>query len=1236
MNINDNDTDLCEINLPSSKRGQNKKTCASKHLFHKNVENSPDDEPIFKTLIPVSLDQYKNINNQENTPPSLIIDSSKEACASQTVLSDYFPPSEPVGERVPRATSNSIHTTESYISKNSSRYTSVENRSGDIDRSSKERPTEQSLTPIVNRSTKSPYATNIRSQPSTSRIIVSVDRSERDSNENFNINYRTSTPMRSSRREQTSISLTDSYNDSFSVDSIPKETYDILTRFSEFRRLVKAFNNERKKCEIWSKDFARLKMNYEQLQEQSFPRPPAPALSYLVDMVTLIQQSGGRADPRSDDQLARDLGENPVFLMGLKDVTPQQTALNVFNHLYPGYEAKVELGSVKNLDIKRPGLLQTLLTFAQRASPGSTYKMQELRDGLSNSIRGARHHWRKLTGSMNQATALLGRNNGNQMELRDENHINPVNEIPTDLMFHSRRNIDTVRRSSQRRNNQRLARIQRQIVLETVASNMSSLVYQHCEQIPTQPFLESVQVVAQNNDKVIDNLSLSMSSGSLNISDEHIHVSQSKSNIEININQEDPLNENQPITNSNNAKQVEDGEEIIQDLISNDNVDEDNEKEKFIIKSDDEDSSVDADDDDLFNGSENRTDRDFTSTEIASALSLLKSRHSLTNTCISNICKLLKLLRVPNCPSDFRQVRSLICKPYQSTISEEILVLCPSCHKVSSNSVYCTSSPTCINRDKFIMNPTINHTLHMEPQIRSVLERNNLIKPKDNETVITDIVDSSFYRKLLSTEPNPFITLLINSDGAVVKSISRSIWITTFVINELSPSVRFNRENVQVGDGYARVFVYENNNDAEPRSNASYDEAIRILKKPLGRRRRASINSINNDLDGLKGSCVLRALKHFDVYQSFTSDTLHTFRAIELLYIKARMLRIFFGNVSKKSGITQAMSVKKSLGAISSAFKSMFYPSSTFRIPRDIKLHAIYKANELKIFLLFGYSTLEHILTRERYDHFRYLAFAAHLIASAKHDQSTYFEVLDLLQEFDKRFETALTRTVHNGNRPTIELLKNIDLLQQTWLATKDSSFPPEMRLFDHQIHSNMRYSIPRQISDLNHHNRHQIRAYKKVPITSLETDVSDFVIKYAGDRSYVLYKTVVVHDQRYSADSINIHRSTHDGCIVYDKNDTPTIGFLETTIHLIDNNEFSLIMRPVILYSTADTLSINDRVYKCTNVLYGTPHGSSIEAVHYKFLIQKLAFRYGTDLNFPPIVKSMFFFQFPNLRSST
>jgi hypothetical protein len=37
-------------------------------------------------------------------------------------------------------------------------------------------------------------------------------------------------------------------------------------------------------------------------------------------------------------------------------------------------------------------------------------------------------------------------------------------------------------------------------------------------------------------------------------------------------------------------------------------------------------------------------------------------------------------------------------------------------------------------------------------------------------------------------------------------------------------------ENVKVGDGNARVFVYNNNDDVELRCNASYDEAILLLE----------------------------------------------------------------------------------------------------------------------------------------------------------------------------------------------------------------------------------------------------------------------------------------------------------------------------------------------------------------------------------------------------------------------
>ncbi len=90
-------------------------------------------------------------------------------------------------------------------------------------------------------------------------------------------------------------------------------------------------------------------------------RPPAPALNYLIDLVTHIQQSSGIEDTRTHEELATDLNINGIILMSLRDSTPQQTALNVFNYLYSGYSVKTKLDSVANLEIQKPGLLETIL-----------------------------------------------------------------------------------------------------------------------------------------------------------------------------------------------------------------------------------------------------------------------------------------------------------------------------------------------------------------------------------------------------------------------------------------------------------------------------------------------------------------------------------------------------------------------------------------------------------------------------------------------------------------------------------------------------------------------------------------------------------------------------------------------------------------------------------------------------------------------------------------------------------
>jgi hypothetical protein len=125
-------------------------------------------------------------------------------------------------------------------------------------------------TPVINRSTDDQRTSNSYSQASTSRIVASVDRRRRDSNEDLNHHHRTSTPIRPSRQHQINIGLAGDYSDSFSVDSIPQETFNMLSKFPEFRRLVKAYQNEKKKCDTWEKDFTRLQNNYSQLEANSF------------------------------------------------------------------------------------------------------------------------------------------------------------------------------------------------------------------------------------------------------------------------------------------------------------------------------------------------------------------------------------------------------------------------------------------------------------------------------------------------------------------------------------------------------------------------------------------------------------------------------------------------------------------------------------------------------------------------------------------------------------------------------------------------------------------------------------------------------------------------------------------------------------------------------------------------------------------------------------------------------
>ncbi|CAF3312504.1 unnamed protein product [Rotaria socialis] len=238
-----------------------------------------------------------------------------------------------------------------------------------------------------------------------------------------------------------------------------------------------------------------------------------------------------------------------------------------------------------------------------------------------------------------------------------------------------------------------------------------------------------------------------------------------------------------------------------------------------------------------------------------------------------------------------------------------------------------------------------------------------LPEPDNDCSRIRDVQEGEVRRniavqELIRDPRKKIVTLLLNSDGIVLKKLSRSIWVTCMIINELPRAVRFNINNiiicsismgcskpkkrefqsfiadwvyelrqlelgfhvsplnsnknfvkmyayliaatldkpaqallmnindpvgfhscvrctirgkyVQSGNGTIRVFIKSTEDDIENRSNVLYDKHIFILSK-----RKSKLKPNENDhACGQQGPCLLRDLSYFNVGQSCVADSL--------------------------------------------------------------------------------------------------------------------------------------------------------------------------------------------------------------------------------------------------------------------------------------------------------------------------------------------------------------------------
>ncbi|CAF4297275.1 unnamed protein product, partial [Rotaria magnacalcarata] len=194
--------------------------------------------------------------------------------------------------------------------------------------------------------------------------------------------------------------------------------------------------------------------------------------------------------------------------------------------------------------------------------------------------------------------------------------------------------------------------------------------------------------------------------------------------------------------------------------------------------------------------------RNLTKKEIATALIILKVRHRLTTMAISDICRLLRLLDVPNAPKSFSAVKRLIEQEATDKIKPDVLNICHSCNSVFKRTC---DNQKCQSNSQQIRSPNFLKFL-LKDQIQLILESENNFTlysqlPSLSNDHIAEIQHADWYRSVAENEDGSnFITLLLNVDGiAMSGSSDNSLWIFTFIINEIKRSDRYKLQNCILG-----------------------------------------------------------------------------------------------------------------------------------------------------------------------------------------------------------------------------------------------------------------------------------------------------------------------------------------------------------------------------------------------------------------------------------------------------
>lgn len=161
----------------------------------------------------------------------------------------------------------------------------------------------------------------------------------------------------------------------------------------------------------------------------------------------------------------------------------------------------------------------------------------------------------------------------------------------------------------------------------------------------------------------------------------------------------------------------------------------------------------------------------------------------------------MRLLKAINVPKSSAHVKRILLSESTANFTASSY-FCSKCNQMSSNETSC-SNTNCSNNKGFNEAPSVFLRMPLQPQIQDILSRfpsSQFQQQSHPRSASSNLSNGKFYQRIMNMENEHFLTLTFNVDGiAVSKSSRSSLWVITFVINELKQSDRFRVENVLVG-----------------------------------------------------------------------------------------------------------------------------------------------------------------------------------------------------------------------------------------------------------------------------------------------------------------------------------------------------------------------------------------------------------------------------------------------------